>query len=84
MKPKPGKMFEIIEIEENMEKIGTNERKLKDLCSRTDNLESFKQFNIKCFKRFKQFNNLESLQNINNRERSSAVRNSQEKTVNNF
>ena len=68
MKPKPGKMFEIIEIEENMEKIGTNERKLKDLCSRTDNLESFKS----------------SLQNINNRERSSAVRNSQEKTVNNF
>ena len=41
MKSKSGKLFEIRYIDEKLEKIERNERKLEALCFRVDNLENF-------------------------------------------
>jgi len=40
VKSKSGKLLEIRDIEEKLEKIEMNERKLETLCSRVDNLEN--------------------------------------------
>ena len=40
MKSKSGKLFEIRDIEEKLENIERNERKLETLCSRVDHLEN--------------------------------------------
>jgi hypothetical protein len=63
------KLFEIIDIQETLERIESNERKLEVICSRVDNLENLSsRQNI----------------NNNNDERSNDIVNSQEKTVSTF
>ena len=73
MKSKPGKLLEIREIEEKLEMIEKNERKLETLCSRVDNLENFKRH----------YNNNGELQVVTT-EQPSDVGNRQEQQVKTF
>ncbi len=69
MQQQARKLFEIIDIQETLERIESNERKLEVICSRVDNLENLSsRQNI----------------NNNNDERSNDIVNSQEKTVSTF